>query len=191
MHRIKKYSNRKLYDTATKSFITMDDIANLVESGEEIIVIDNSTGEDITTTILSQLVSKNLSGNIQDEPSEVLTGLLRKGGGEFFNYARKKVGLLHRAATLTSGGIDKIENLITVNKDNADPDEEVQADDDTDQADNEAILQESELIKWITGKIDEGIKQSLKKSNLATKKQIAALKKEVKELTARVEMLEK
>jgi len=80
--------------------------------------------------------------------------------------------------------------LINVNKDNADSDE-VQAGNDEAQTGNEALLQESELIKWITGRIDEGIKQSLKKSNLATKKQIAALKKEVKELTARVKMLEK
>jgi len=183
MHRIKKYSNRKLYDTKTKSFITMDDIAALIEAGDEIIVIDNTSGEDITSAILSQLVSKNLSGNIQDASSEVLTGLLRKGGGEFFNYARKHVGLLQRAASLTSGGIDKIENFIAINKDDDDQDEE--------QTENEVLLENSELMKWISGKIDEGVKLSVKKHNLATKKQIDALKKEVKELTAKIEMLEK
>ena len=157
----------------------MDDIAALIESGNEVIVIDNETGDDITTTILSQLVSKNLSGNIQDAPSEVLTGILRKGGNEFFNHARRHVDFLQRAASLTSGGIDKIEDFITITKESPDQDD--------DRNKEEIFLQSNELKKWITDKIDEGIELSLKKSDLATEKQINNLKADIKALSAKID----
>jgi len=43
MHRIKKYANRKLYDVNTKKYVTMDDIAELVQAGEDVRIIDNTS----------------------------------------------------------------------------------------------------------------------------------------------------
>jgi polyhydroxyalkanoate synthesis repressor PhaR len=55
-HLIKKYANRKLYDTQTSRYITLEGIANLVRDGHEIHVVDRRTGQDLTQVILSQLV---------------------------------------------------------------------------------------------------------------------------------------
>jgi PHB/PHA accumulation regulator DNA-binding domain len=55
-HLIKKYANRKLYDTETSRYITLEGISRLVRDGHEIEVIDRDTGRDLTPLILSQIV---------------------------------------------------------------------------------------------------------------------------------------
>jgi len=55
-HLIKKYANRKLYDTQTSRYITLEGIAELVRDGHEIQVVDRDTGQDLTQVILSQIV---------------------------------------------------------------------------------------------------------------------------------------
>jgi polyhydroxyalkanoate synthesis repressor PhaR len=55
-HLIKKYANRKLYDTRTSRYITLDGIAELVRDGHEINVVDRENGHDLTQVILSQIV---------------------------------------------------------------------------------------------------------------------------------------
>jgi polyhydroxyalkanoate synthesis repressor PhaR len=55
-HLIKKYANRKLYDTRTSRYITLEGIADLVRDGHEIKVVDRDSGQDLTQVILSQIV---------------------------------------------------------------------------------------------------------------------------------------
>ncbi|TMF31867.1 MAG: hypothetical protein E6I30_11445 [Chloroflexi bacterium] len=55
-HLIKKYANRKLYDTRTSRYITLDQIAQLVRDGHEIKVVDRGNGGDLTQVTLSQIV---------------------------------------------------------------------------------------------------------------------------------------
>jgi polyhydroxyalkanoate synthesis repressor PhaR len=55
-HLIKKYANRKLYDTRTSRYITLDGIAQLVRDGHEIKVVDRDNGQDLTQVTLSQIV---------------------------------------------------------------------------------------------------------------------------------------
>jgi len=54
-HLIKKYANRKLYDTRTSSYVTLEDLAALVREGHEIKVVDRETGKDLTQLTLSQI----------------------------------------------------------------------------------------------------------------------------------------
>lgn len=77
---IKRYPNRKLYDTEAKQYITLDEIAGLIRSGKEVQIIDNSTGEDLTALTLSQVIfeqEKKQSGFL---PRSVLSGLIQTGG---------------------------------------------------------------------------------------------------------------
>ena len=77
---IKRYPNRKLYDTEAKQYITLDTIAEMIRTGEHIQVIDNATGEDLTAVTLSQIVfeqEKKQSGFL---PRSVLAGLIQAGG---------------------------------------------------------------------------------------------------------------
>ncbi|WP_137388254.1 polyhydroxyalkanoate synthesis repressor PhaR [Rhodoligotrophos defluvii] len=53
---IKKYANRRLYNTATSSYVTLDDLADMVKQGLEFAVYDAKTGEDITRSVLTQII---------------------------------------------------------------------------------------------------------------------------------------
>jgi polyhydroxyalkanoate synthesis repressor PhaR len=53
---IKKYANRRLYHTGTSSYVTLEDLALLVRDGEEFVVYDAKTGEDITRSVLAQII---------------------------------------------------------------------------------------------------------------------------------------
>jgi len=77
---IKRYPNRKLYDTEAKQYITLDGIADQIRQGEEVSVIDHATGEDLTTLTLTQIIveqEKKQSGLL---PRSVLAGLIQAGG---------------------------------------------------------------------------------------------------------------
>ncbi|MBB4121015.1 polyhydroxyalkanoate synthesis repressor PhaR [Martelella radicis] len=53
---IKKYANRRLYNTGTSSYVTLEDLADMVKQGEEFTVQDAKSGEDITHTVLTQII---------------------------------------------------------------------------------------------------------------------------------------
>src|SRR5919201_2720165 len=74
-HLIKKYANRKLYDTRTSRYITLDGIAQLVREGHEIKVVDRDNGSDLTQVTLSQIVleqEKRGPARIVDAGGEML-----------------------------------------------------------------------------------------------------------------------
>jgi polyhydroxyalkanoate synthesis repressor PhaR len=53
---IKKYANRRLYNTGTSTYVTLEDLAAMVKGGEDFIVYDAKTGEDITRSVLAQII---------------------------------------------------------------------------------------------------------------------------------------
>jgi len=77
---IKRYSNRKLYNTDTKRYITLDGIADLIRTGHEVKVIDNETREDLTAITLTQIIFEQEKKQAGFLPRSVLTGLVQAGG---------------------------------------------------------------------------------------------------------------
>ena len=55
---IKKYPNRRLYNTSTRAYVNLNDLAALIRQGEEIQVVDAKTGEDLTRSVLLQIISE-------------------------------------------------------------------------------------------------------------------------------------
>ena len=53
---IKKYANRRLYNTATSTYVTLDDLATMVKAGTDFVVYDAKTGEEITRSVLTQII---------------------------------------------------------------------------------------------------------------------------------------
>jgi polyhydroxyalkanoate synthesis repressor PhaR len=91
-HLIKKYANRKLYDTQTSSYITLEGIAELVRAGHEIHVVDRDTGQDLTQVILSQIV---LSAEKRGPARLVDTGadVIHDRGQALLDYVRKTLNV--------------------------------------------------------------------------------------------------
>lgn len=88
---IKRYPNRKLYNTTTKRYITLDGIASLIRQGEVVEVVDHNSGENLTALTLSQIIfeqEKKQSGFL---PTSILTGLIQSGG-ETLGTIRRTLG---------------------------------------------------------------------------------------------------
>jgi polyhydroxyalkanoate synthesis repressor PhaR len=91
-HLIKKYANRKLYDTQTSRYITLEGIAELVRDGHEIHVVDRDTGQDLTQVILSQIVlsaEKRGPGRLVDAGA----GAIQDRGQALLDYVRKTLNV--------------------------------------------------------------------------------------------------
>ena len=78
IHFIKRYANRKLYDTFIKKYITLDHIEEMIEKGENLEVIENETNKDITAVVLSQVVANNAK-KAKEYSSAFFAEILRKG----------------------------------------------------------------------------------------------------------------
>ena len=63
---IKKYANRRLYHTGTSTYVTLDDLAAMVKRGENFVVTDAKTGDDITRSVLTQIIFEQESKNGQN-----------------------------------------------------------------------------------------------------------------------------
>lgn len=87
---IKRYANRKLYNTETSRYITLKGIAKLLDEGEEVRVIDKETGEDITQVALSQILVGN--ERAKENPSDtLLTQILSRGSDALYGALKKSV----------------------------------------------------------------------------------------------------
>lgn len=81
MKTLKRYANRRLYDSDTSKTITLEDVASMILQGEEIKVVDNLSGNDITPKILGQTFLKvSLGQRNEDFSNFMLTALIRETG---------------------------------------------------------------------------------------------------------------
>jgi polyhydroxyalkanoate synthesis repressor PhaR len=88
---IKRYQNRKLYDTHESSYVTLDEIAKMIKSGEDLRVIDNKTKNDITAATLTQLLYES-ERKAKTQPSvDLLKEIIRHGDGSFSGYIHAKI----------------------------------------------------------------------------------------------------
>lgn len=85
---IKKYSNRRLYDTSRSQYITLEELATLIRDGEDVQVQDAKSGEDLTQGVLAQIIIES-RGAAKLLPTSMLTQLIRMEEdalAEFFSY---------------------------------------------------------------------------------------------------------
>jgi len=88
---IKRYQNRKLYDTHESSYVTLDEISKMIKGGEDLRVIDNKTKNDITAATLTQLLYES-ERKLKTQPSvELLKEIIRHGDGSFSGYIQTKI----------------------------------------------------------------------------------------------------
>ena len=78
---IKKYPNRRLYDTKTSSYITLADVKQMVLKQEDFQVVDAKTGDELTRQILLQIILEEESGSVPMFSSDLLSQMIRSYGG--------------------------------------------------------------------------------------------------------------
>jgi polyhydroxyalkanoate synthesis repressor PhaR len=84
---IRRYDNRKLYDAEARRYVTLEDLARLVGGGAEVRVVDQRTGEDITTVVLAQVFLEGIRQRTATIPHQVLSRLIRLGSGHAGGFA--------------------------------------------------------------------------------------------------------
>ena len=99
MRVIKRYQNRKLYDTQQSCYVTLEEIGHILREGQEIKVIDNQTREEITyPTQVQLLFERERKANNPEEDVELLKRVIRSEEGTFTGYInRLERALEHRA----------------------------------------------------------------------------------------------
>lgn len=85
---IKRYSNRKLYDTRASTYVTLLQIAEMIRAGEDVEIIDNATKEDKTDVTLALIISEELRTKPRAVPLSTLKALIRHGGERILSQIR-------------------------------------------------------------------------------------------------------
>ena len=86
---IKRYSNRKLYDTKDSRYVTLQQIGEMVRAGEEVQIIDNATKEDKTEVTLALIISEDLKSQPRSVPLGTLRDLIQERGERLLSQLRE------------------------------------------------------------------------------------------------------
>ncbi|MEO5667273.1 MAG: polyhydroxyalkanoate synthesis regulator DNA-binding domain-containing protein [Bdellovibrionota bacterium] len=86
---IKRYQNRKLYDTHQSCYVTLDEIADMIMRGEDVVVVDNRTKKDITSSTLTQIIFEKQKRSKTVIPVNTLRDIIQVGGGTFSGFLTK------------------------------------------------------------------------------------------------------
>jgi len=86
---IKRYSNRKLYDTRSSQYVTLEQIAEMIRQGEEVRVLDNSSKEDLTSVTLAQIIFEEEKRQKSFIPLGAMRHLIQSGGASLQELAQQ------------------------------------------------------------------------------------------------------
>ncbi|NUP11582.1 MAG: hypothetical protein HOW73_36515 [Polyangiaceae bacterium] len=172
---IKRYSNRKLYDTRDSKYVTLQQIGEMVRAGEEVQIIDNKTKEDKTEVTLALILSEDLKSQPRSVPLAALRDLIQERGGRLLN--QLKEGTLGRF--IPAGEIKPGDKPVEMADKEPEP-VELKVDDK--KIDDKKVDEKK-------GRLSELMETSLS-SLVPSAKSFAELRDEVQRLTQRVEELE-
>lgn len=180
MNVIKRYTNRKLYNTSSKQYITLDGIADLIRSGEEVQILDNTSGEDLTALTLTQIIfeqEKKQSGFL---PRSVLTGLVQAGGDTLGSLRRTLASPLDLFNHVDQEIKRRLEILVKRGKLNAEEAAELQ------QNLSEAAVEDSDTLPLPS---DEEMTRLLNKHNVPTRNELQELSSQLEALVEKLDSL--
>lgn len=95
---IKRYANRKLYDTRSKRYLTLEEVGVLVKVGEDVRVEDADTGADITASVLTKIIADGSRKGNAVVPTNALVGLIQRPGEVVLDAVKSSVTAGQRAA---------------------------------------------------------------------------------------------
>ncbi|MBI5542965.1 MAG: transcriptional regulator [Deltaproteobacteria bacterium] len=200
---IKRYTNRKLYDTVESRYVTLDEISEMIKAGAEVRIVDNRSKEDLTSVTLAQIIfeeekkrSKMPLGMLRDiirHSGETLSGFLQTQASGIVGQAGQKLQsireeaevlrdrILRREDGKPAGAVTEVAPLPTPPKPNA-----------IEQA-KELVAQSQRALEEWQKRLDERVRQAVENvsSLAALARDVAALDKRIAELEKRLEDAEK
>lgn len=106
---IKRYTNRKLYDTVESRYVTLDEIAAMIKEGTEVRIVDNRTKEDLTSVTLAQIIFEEEKKKNQ-MPLSVLREIIRHPGESISGFIQKEV--TPRVASIREEAESRLDKLL-------------------------------------------------------------------------------
>ena len=169
---IKRYTNRKLYDTVESRYVTLDEIAQMIKGGAEVKIIDNRTKEDLTSVTLAQIIFEEEKKRSQ-MPLGVLREIIRHGGDAVAGFYAEKAGtLVGKVAELKS----KTESI---------------RDELSEKVRGVTGIFRQDAVDELKGKVDAAVKQALDALGPGAKGEIERLQKRIVELEEKIAQLTK
>jgi len=186
---IKRYTNRKLYDTVESRYVTLDEIAQMIKGGAEVKVLDNRTKEDLTSVTLAQIIFEEEKKRSQ-MPLGVLREIIRHGGEAVAVFYQDKVGSrlserLEEMKTRTDALRENIEqkvrgvtSLLRGSEGEKSPVKEV-------------IAAGQTAVEELRAKVDQGVKQALDFGGGAVAQELEKLQRKIEALEKKLEQIGK
>ena len=106
---IKRYTNRKLYDTVESRYVTLDEIAAMIKDGVEVQIVDNRTKEDLTSVTLAQIIFEEEKKRNR-MPLTVLRAIIRHPGESLTDFIQKEV--TPRVASIREEAESRLDKLL-------------------------------------------------------------------------------
>jgi polyhydroxyalkanoate synthesis repressor PhaR len=91
---IKRYANRKLYDTEHSRYVTLDQISEMIRNGDDVKIVDNKTKEDLTTVTLAQIIFEEEKKQRSFLPLAAMRNIIQSGGAWFAEAQRRVQSIL-------------------------------------------------------------------------------------------------
>lgn len=181
---IKRYVNRRLYDVQEKRTVTLQDVAEMVKKGEDVMVIENKTKEDITLPTLFQILSAEARDWKDNMPSaRVASQFFLKGGGAVVEAVKKALMASIGAMDITR---EKVEELVDdlIKKGHLNKEERSQT---IKELLEKAEERSREAKLWI----EEQVRTTVKKIRPAKEEELKDLREQVKTLQKTIAHMEK
>ena len=181
---VKRYSNRKLYDTRESRYVTLLQIAEMVRAGEEVQIIDNATKDDLTEVTLAQIIYEEQKQHSRSVPLQTLRDLIHQRGEKLMSQLRE--GPLGRLLPTDEKGETEVvsEEVPVV------PDEHSTYGGTPGKDEKKGIIDQSrEAFEALGTRIDERVRSALHSFSPFQQMQdeVTRLKQRVEELEARIE----
>jgi len=106
---IKRYGNRKLYDTEQSCYVTLEGISHMIRRREDLKVVDNKTGEDLTSIILAQIMLEEEKSKKNALPLSLMKNLIQQSGESFSEWMQKGKESI---STITLEGKEQLSRII-------------------------------------------------------------------------------
>lgn len=176
---IKRYSNRKLYDTEDKRYITLEQIQQLVQDGQDIKVVENQTGEDLTTVTLSQILLEQEKRKEGKLPKSFFMDLVQRSSSTVVDFMRKNVLQYFDSSLLSEEQLS--ENVDQLVKAGEIPQDEAK------QLKDEIKTRTQSFKHRLDELVERRVQDVLSKLNIPTKAELDRLNQRLDELTKKLE----
>ncbi len=88
---VKRYQNRKLYDTSSSRYVTLDDIADLIREGEDVQIVDNQSRDDLTSVTLTQIIFEQEKKKKSLLPLATLRNIIQSKGEKIVDFVQNSI----------------------------------------------------------------------------------------------------